>query len=331
MTERYRTRIAGTGSFLPEKVLTNFDLEKTMETTHDWIVERTGIHRRHVVAEGEATSDLAVRAAQRALNDAKLTPHDIDCILFCTVTPDQPMPGTACFLQAKLGCRNVMAVDLNAACSGFLYGLTMADQMIRTGFYKNILVIGAECLSRYLNYQDRGTAILFGDAAGAWVLTRTTEDDPNVILTAHMHAEGSLTGLLELEGGASRKPLTHEGLDRGDQYIKMNGREIFKNAVRTMATTCREAMTATNLGMDQIDWLIPHQANLRIIEAVADQFEFPKSKVILSVHETGNTSAASIPCAFEMGKAEGKIKRGQTIMMTAFGAGLTSGSMILRY
>lgn len=331
MTERYRTRIAGTGYYLPENILSNHDLEKLVETNHDWIVERTGIHRRHIVAQGEATSDLALRACKAALQDASMTPHDLDCILFCTVTPDQPMPASACFLQSKLGCKNIMAVDLNAACSGFLYGLTIADQMIRTGFYKNILVIGAECISRYVNYKDRETCILFGDAAGAWVVTRTTEDDPNVIMTSHLHAEGSLADLLTFEAGGARTPLTQEVLDNKQNFMKMRGREIFKNAVRTMATTCKEALSATNISIDKIDWMIPHQANLRIIEAVADQFEFPKEKVILSVHETGNTSAASIPCAFQMAKDENKIKRGQLLLLTAFGAGLTSGSMILRY
>lgn len=331
MTERFRTRIAGTGSYLPEKILSNQDLEKMVETNHDWIVERTGIHRRHLVADGEATSDLALRASQNALKDAGMSAQDIDCILFCTVTPDQPMPASACFLQTKLGCRNIMAVDLNAACSGFLYGLTIADNMIKTGFYKNILVVGAECISRYINYKDRETCILFGDAAGAWIVTRTAESDPNTIMTAHMHAEGSLADLLVMEAGAARKPLSQEVLDKKENYMKMKGREIFKNAVRTMAHTCKEALGATGTSMDQVDWLIPHQANLRIIEAVADQFEFPKDKVILSVHETGNTSAASIPCAFEMAKAEGKIKRGQLLLLTAFGAGLTSGSMLLRY
>jgi 3-oxoacyl-[acyl-carrier-protein] synthase III len=331
MTERYRTRIAGTGSYLPEKILSNHDLEKLVETNHDWIVERTGIHRRHIVAAGEATSDLALRAANKALVDAKMTATDLDCILLCTVTPDQPMPASACFLQTRLGCRNIMAVDLNAACSGFLYGLTIADQMIRTGYYKNILVVGAESISRYVNYKDRETCILFGDAAGAWICTRTSEDDPNVIMTSHLHADGSLADLLTFEAGGARKPLTQDVLDKGEHFMKMKGREIFKNAVRAMATTCKEAMTATNISMDQIDWLIPHQANLRIIEAVAHQFDFPQEKVILSVHETGNTSAASIPCAFEMGKAENKIKRGQLLLLTAFGAGLTSGSMILRY
>jgi 3-oxoacyl-[acyl-carrier-protein] synthase-3 len=331
MSERFRTRIAGTGSFLPERILSNQDLEKMVETNHDWIVERTGIHRRHIVAEGEATSDLALRAAQRALLDAQMKPEDLDAILFCTVTPDQPMPASACFLQAKLGCRNVMAVDLNAACTGFLYGLTFADQLIRTGFYRNVLVVGAECISRYINYKDRETCILFGDAAGAWICSRASEQDPQVIMTSHLHAEGSLADLLVMEVGAARKPISQVDLSQNQHFMKMKGREIFKNAVRTMATTCREALESTQTKLDQVDWLIPHQANLRIIEAVADQFEFPKEKVILSVHETGNTSAASIPCAFQMAKDEGRIKRGQLLLLTAFGAGLTSGSMLLKY
>lgn len=331
MADRYRTRVAGTGSYLPEKVLTNYDLEKMVETSHDWIVERTGIHRRHIAAPHEATSDLAYHACVQALEDAGLTAQDIDAIFFCTVSPDQPMPATACFLQARLGCRNIMAVDLNAACTGFLYGLTVADQFVRTGFYKNVLVIGAETLSRYLNYKDRETCILFGDAAGAWVLTRTHEGDPNVIKTSHLYAEGGLADLLELQVGSARRPFTEALLSSPDRWMKMKGREIFKNAVRTMAMTCREALAANQMSLQDVDWLIPHQANLRIIEAVADQFEFPKEKVILAVHETGNTSAASIPTAFQIAKEEGKIKRGQNILLTAFGAGLTSGSLVLRY
>lgn len=327
----YRTRVSGTGSYLPEKVLTNYDLEKMVETSHDWIVERTGIHRRHIAAPHEATSDLAYHASVQALQEAGLTAQDLDAIFFCTVTPDQPMPASACFLQARLGCRNIMAVDMNAACTGFLYGLTTADQFIRTGFYKNILVIGAETLSRYLNYKDRETCILFGDAAGAWVLSRTDENDPNVIKSAHMYAEGGLADLLELKVGSARIPFTADLADNPDRWMKMKGREIFKNAVRTMAMTCREALAANKMALDQVDWLIPHQANLRIIDAVADQFEYPKDKIVVGVHETGNTSAASIPTAFQMAKTEGKIKRGQNLLLTAFGAGLTSGSILLRY
>lgn len=331
MQPRYRTRVAGTGSYLPEKVLTNYDLEKMVETNHDWIVERTGIHRRHIAAPDQCTSDLAYHAAVDAIKDAGMTATDIDAIFFCTVTPDQLMPASACYLQAKLKCRNIMAVDMNAACTGFLYGLTVADQMIRTGFYKNILVIGAECISRYLNYKDRETCILFGDAAGAWVVSRAEENDPQIIMTSHLHAEGTLSELLTMEVGGSRRPFSQQALDANDQFMKMKGREIFKNAVRTMATTCKEALAANEMTLDQVDWMIPHQANLRIMEAVADQFDFPKDKVIQYVHETGNTSAASIPTAFQNAKNGGQIKRGQLLLLTAFGAGLTSGSLLMRY
>lgn len=327
----FKTKIAGVGSFLPEKVLTNHDLEKLVETSHDWIVQRTGIERRHIIADGEGTSDMIVRAAQKALADAKMQATDMDLILVATLSGDFKMPATACIVQAKLGAKNVMAFDLNAACSGFLYSLIVADQFIKTGFYKNILVVGAESLSRMVNYKDRDTCILFGDGAGAFVVTRADEKDTNVILTGHAHAEGQHAELLWAEGGGTKVPFSQEVLDNGSLYMQMKGKEIFKNATRTMALCCKEALEATNTKPEQVDWIVPHQANLRIIEAVAGQFDFPMEKVITTVHETGNTSAASIPIAFDMGIKEGKIKRGQLILLTAFGAGLTSGSVLLRY
>ncbi len=327
----FKTRIAGVGSFLPEKVLTNHDLEKLVDTSHDWIVQRTGIERRHIIADGEGTSDMIVRAAQKALADAKMEATDLDLILVATLSGDFKMPATACIVQTKLGAKNVMAFDLNAACSGFLYSLIIADQFIKTGFYKNILVVGAESLSRMVNYKDRDTCILFGDGAGAFIVSRAEANDQNVILTGHAHAEGQHAELLWAEGGGTKFPFSQEVLDNGSLFMKMKGKEIFKNATRTMATCCQEALDATNTKPDQIDWLVPHQANLRIIEAVAGQFDFPMDRVITTVHETGNTSAASIPLAFDAGIKEGKIKRGQLILLTAFGAGLTSGSVLLRY
>lgn len=327
----FKTKIAGVGSFLPEKVLTNHDLEKLVETSHDWIVQRTGIERRHIIADGEGTSDMIVRAAQKALADANMQATDMDLILVATLSGDFKMPATACIVQAKLGAKNVMAFDLNAACSGFLYSLIVADQFIKTGFYKNILVVGAESLSRMVNYKDRDTCILFGDGAGAFVVTRADEKDTNVILTGHAHAEGQHAELLWAEGGGTKVPFSQAVLDSGSLYMQMKGKEIFKNATRTMAACCKEALEATNTKAEQVDWIVPHQANLRIIEAVAGQFDFPMEKVITTVHETGNTSAASIPIAFDMGIKEGKIKRGQLILLTAFGAGLTSGSVLLRY
>jgi 3-oxoacyl-[acyl-carrier-protein] synthase-3 len=331
----YRSRVAGTGSYLPPGVLTNADLEKLVDTNDQWIVERTGIKHRHMASDDPATyqstSDLSLIAAQDALKDAGLSAQDLDCIIVCTVSADQVMPSTACVLQHKLGARNIMAFDLSAACSGFVYGLSIADQFIRSGMYKHVLVLGAEVLHRFVNYQDRETCILFGDGAGAWVLSRTSLEDKNVIMSSHLHADGSLGDLFVLAAGGSRIPFTAQVLEDKTQYVKMKGREIFKNAVRAMSHCCQEALDANNVTVDQVDWLIPHQANNRIIEAIADYYEFPKEKVVVSVHETGNTSAASIPLAFQMAKEDGRVKRGQMILLTAFGAGLTSGSLLMRY
>lgn len=331
MAGMYRSRVAGIGSYLPEKVLTNEDLEKMVETSNQWIVERTGIERRHIAAPDQATSDLCLQASLKALADAKLTPQDIDMIIVGTVTGDYQMPSTACYLQSKLGAGNIMAFDLNAACSGFLYGLSIADQFVRTGVYKNVLVVGAEVLNRFVNYKDRETCILFGDGAGAWVVSRAEAGQSNLIESVHMHADGQLADLLMVPGGGSKTPQSAEVLEKNMQYVTMRGREIFKHAVRTMANACREALDANKLNPEHVDWIVPHQANKRIIEAVASQFDFPMERVIVYLHETGNTSAASIPLAFDWAVRNGKIKRGQTILLTAFGAGLTSGSVLLRY
>lgn len=331
MAGLYRSRVAGLGSYLPEKVLSNHDLEKMVETSDQWIVERTGIERRHIASESEATSDLCVQAARNALANANLTVDQIDMIIVGTVTGDHQMPSTACFVQSKLGAKNIMAFDVNAACSGFIYGISIADQFIRSGMYKNILVVGAEVLSRYMNYKDRETCILFGDGAGAWVVSRAEANETNLIESSHLHSDGNLADLLILPSGGSKIPQSREAIDQGLNFMTMKGREIFKNAVRAMALSCQEALSANGLTADQVDWIVPHQANKRIIEAVADQFKFPIEKVIVFLQETGNTSAASIPLAFDWAVKTGKIKRGQTILLTAFGAGLTSGSVLLRY
>lgn len=327
----YRSKVAGVGSFLPEKVLTNYDLEKMVDTSHEWIVQRTGIERRHVIDENEGTSDLCVHAAKKALADASMSIDQIDLILVATVTPDYKMPACACLVQAKLGAKNIMAVDINAACSGFIYGLFIADQFIKTGVYKNILVIGAENLTRLMNYKDRDTCILFGDGAGAFILSQTDANDPNYLMTAHAHAEGAHAELLWAKAGGTRYPFSQEVWDTGSHFMQMKGKEIFKNATRTMATACLEALTAVNHKAEDLDWIVPHQANLRITEAVAGQFNFPMDRIVSTVHETGNTSAASIPIAFDTAYKDGRIKRGQLILLTAFGAGLTSGSAILRF
>ncbi len=327
----YKARVAGTGSYLPEKILSNTDLEKMVDTNDQWIRERTGIERRHVAAKDEVTSDLALKATQRALKAAGKTPQDIELIVFCTVTGDQVMPSSACELQHKLGLPGVPAFDLSAACSGFIYGISVADQFIRTGMYKTILVVGAEIITRYVNYKDRDTCILFGDASGAFILERAKDGDRNVIMSTHLKAEGSLGDLFVLPAGGSKIPFSQAVLDEGSQYVRMKGREIFKNAVRTMSACCHEALETNKTSIEEVSWLIPHQANWRIMEAVADHFKFPKDKVVSIVHEMGNTSAATVPVAFDTAVLDGRIKRDQLILLTAFGAGLTAGSCLLRY
>jgi 3-oxoacyl-[acyl-carrier-protein] synthase-3 len=327
----YRSKVSGVGSFLPEKILSNHDLEKIVETSHEWIVQRTGIVNRHVIADDEGNSDMCVRAAKRALEDANLTVNDIDMICVATISGDYKMPATACLVQNKLGAKNVMSFDLNAACSGFIYLLHIADQFIKTGVYKNIMIIGSENLTRMMNYKDRETCILFGDGAGCFVISRAEENEKSHVMTTLAHAEGSLYQLLWAPGAGTKHPVSQEVLDKGMQYMIMNGKEIFKNATRTMAACCNEAMANTGVTPDQIDWVVPHQANMRITEAVSNFLKFPIERIVSTVHETGNTSAASIPLAFDAAVKDGRIKRGQLIMLTGFGAGLTSGAALLRY
>lgn len=327
----FRSQLAGMGSFLPPKKLTNHDLEKMVDTNNEWILERTGIYSRSMAEDGQGTSDLALVAAKEALKESGLEPKDVDMLIFGTVTPDYLMPSAACYLQAKLGLNNVMAFDLNAACSGFVYSMTIADQFIRTGHYKNILIVGAEILHHKVDYTDRGTCILFGDGAGAAVVTRAQEGDENIIMSAHNHADGHLAELLYVPSGGAVKPFTQETLDSKEIFVEMKGREIFKHAVRTMSQTCQEALEANKVSKDSIDWVIPHQANIRIIEAVAKHAEIPMDKVIIDIENMGNTSAATIPVAMNHAIKQGKIKRGDLVLLTAFGAGLTSGSVLLRY
>lgn len=327
----YRTRIAGTGSYLPEKRLSNADLEKMVDTNDQWIRERTGIRNRHIAAEGEFTSDLALKAARIALKEANTSAEELDLILFATVSPDQPMPNTACVLQHKLGAKKCMAVDISAACSGFVYALTIADQFIKTGMYKKILVIGAEILHKYVNYKERDTCVLFGDAAGAAVIERAPENSDSKIYSAHMHADGEISDLFVLPAGGSAIPFSQNVLDNGLQYVRMKGREIFKHAVRTMSESCDEALQANNMSADEISWIIPHQANVRIIEAVAKHFGASMDKVVVELEDMGNTSAATVIVALDKAIKDGRIKRGQNIILTAFGAGITSGSILLKY
>jgi 3-oxoacyl-[acyl-carrier-protein] synthase-3 len=327
----YRSKVSGTGSYLPEKTLTNQHIETLVATSDEWIKERTGISVRHVAGENENTSDLALRASVRALEAAQITAQDIDAILVATVSPDHVMPSTACLLQAKLGARDCMALDISAACSGFVYGLGIANEFIRTGTYKHILVVGAEILTRFVNYKDRDTCILFGDGAGAFVLSRNEDaEQTSHIYSHHLRADGTIGDLFELRQG-SACPATAESLAAGNQYMRMKGREVFKHAVRTMSMVCDDALKHNKMSGSDIDWVVPHQANVRIIEGVAKHFGIDMGRVIVEIAEMGNTSAATVPVAFDKAVRDGRIRRGQNIMLTAFGAGITSGSLLMRY
>ena len=327
----HKSYIRGMGSYLPEDSITNQDLERLVDTNDQWIRERTGIRRRAKAREDQASSDLALVAAKQALKEAEINPKDLDMILFATATPDQVMPSAACELQAKLEASQCMALDISAACSGFIYGLSIAHSFIATGAYKNVLVIGAEVLHRFVNYEDRGTCILFGDGAGAAVVSRAADDSSSQIISQHLHADGRLGDLLTLPAGGSRIPLSQKALDQKLQFVQMKGKELFKHAVRTMSECCSEALSNNNLTGDDVDWIIPHQANVRIIEAVAKHFGVSMDKVIVEIEEMGNTSAATVPVAMHKSIQSGKIKRGDTLLLTAFGAGLTSGSLLMRY
>ena len=326
----YRARIAGTGSYLPEKKLTNHDIEKMVETSDEWIRERTGIASRSIAADDQVTSDLALIASERALEAANLKATDIDAIFVATVSGDHIMPATSCVLQRKLGCNHVMSVDLSAACSGFLYGMGIATDMIMTGRFKNILVVGAEILHNFVDYTDRDTCILFGDGAGAFIMSRAEEDQDSDVFSHHMQADGYISHLLELPLGSAH-PINKENLDAGWHLMRMKGREVFKNAVRTMSSACKASLEENKMQGSDIDWVVPHQANVRILEAVAKMFGIPMEKVIVEIENMGNTSSATIPVAFDKAVRDGRIKRGQNLLFTAFGAGMTSGSLLMRY
>lgn len=314
-------RILGTGSYLPSRTLTNADLEKIVDTTATWIKERTGIEKRHLVSDGETCCDLAEVAARRALDVAGLSASDLDLILVATTTPDQVFPSTACLLQSRLGAGGCAAFDLQAVCAGFVYAMGVADKFIRTGSAKRVLVVGAETLSRILNWNDRTTCVLFGDGAGAVVLGAA--DEPGVIST-HLHADGAYKDLLQVPGGVGNG---HP--DR--QFIEMKGNEVFRVAVTTLGRIVDETLEANGLSKSDIDWLIPHQANMRIIQATARKLDLPMERVVVTVADHGNTSAASIPLAFDQAVRDGRIRRGEMILMEAFGGGFTWGSVLLRY
>jgi 3-oxoacyl-[acyl-carrier-protein] synthase-3 len=323
-----RSRIAGTGSYAPERVLTNADLERMVETSDEWIVERTGIRERRMAAPGEACSDLAVKAAERALEAAGVAAADLDMVLLATCTGDSPLPSTACLIQHHIGATKAAACDIGAACCGFVYALAVGDAYVKTGM-RHVLVIGAEVMSSITNWKDRNTCILFGDGAGAVVLSATKED--RGILSSHLHSDGSLWNLICVPGGGSRMPPTEKMLADELQYITMKGNETFKVAVKTLEESAREALDANGLSVTDLDVYVPHQANARILKAVASRLELPMEKIVMNVDRYGNTSAASIPIALDEAVRGGRITKGRLVMMSAFGSGLTWATTLVRW
>lgn len=317
-------RIIGTGSYLPEKVMTNVELEKIVDTSDQWIRERTGIEQRHIADPSQSTSDLAEIAAQRAIDAAGLQNSDIDLIIVATTTPDRVFPSTACLLQSRLNIHGCPAFDVQAVCAGFVYALTIADKFIKSGSAKNALVVGAETISRLLDWNDRTTCILFGDGAGAVVLSA---DEETGILSSHIHADGDYEHLLRVPFGVS------SGMDKlveGSAYIEMKGNEVFKMAVNTLGRIVDETLEANQMNKEDIDWLVPHQANIRIIKATAKKLKMSMDSVVVTVHDHGNTSAASVPLALDTAVRDGRIKKGETVLMEAFGGGFTWGSVLIR-
>lgn len=321
--------IRGIGVFTPERVLTNRDLEQMVETSDEWIVNRTGIRERRIVADEMATSDLACLAAERALADAGAASEELDLIIVATNSPDMLFPATACLVQDRLGARKAGAFDLQAGCTSFLYALTIANNFIATGHYRYVLVVGAECMSRIINWQDRNTCVLFGDGAGAVVVGEVPAGYG--ILSYHLRSEGSGGTLITLPAGMSRLPASSETVAKGLHYVHMNGREVFKFAVKVLEEGCLKVLAEANLTREDLDYLIPHQANARIIEAAAKRLCLPMEKVFMNIDRYGNTSAATIPLALSEALAGGNIRDGDNLVMSGFGAGLTWGAVAMRW
>ena len=329
MTDRPGAAIAGTGSFVPEKVLTNLDLTKMVDTSDEWITVRTGIKQRRIAADGQTTASMAITACGRALEDAGVSAADVDAIICATITPEMPLPATACFIQDQLGAAKAAAFDIAAACSGFVYGLEVGKLFIESGQYKNVLVVGSETLSRITDYQDRNSCILFGDGAGA-VLLRATSDAQRRILYTHLESDGQRWNLLQLPGGGSRYPISQEVLEKRLQYMKIQGRAIYKFAVNAMQQLIVDALKACNLSMDDVTLIVPHQVNQRIIDSAMEKLGFPSERVYVNIDRYGNTSSASVPIALDEAKRTGKIAPGDTLVMVAFGGGLTWASAVAR-
>ncbi len=321
-------KIIGTGSYVPTNVLTNNDLEKIVNTNNEWIITRTGIKERRIVKDNEITSDISSKAALQALEDAKLKPEQLELIIVATNSPDMIFPATACLVQDKIKAINAATFDMQAGCSGFVYGMITAWQFIVSGFYNNVLVIGAETLSKFVDWTDRNTCILFGDGAGAVVLKAGKVEG---ILSGYLKADGSGADLIKIPAGASKNPASHETVEQRLHYVKMKGNEVFKYAVKYMKRSTISALEKCNISVADVDCFIPHQANIRIISVVAKVLGIKKDKVYINLDKYGNTSAASVAIALDEAVREGKIQNGDIVVLTAFGAGLTSGSVIIKW
>ena len=329
MEKGYKASITGVGSFLPEKVLTNDDLSEMLDTTDEWITKRTGIRERRIVENEVAASDLAVEASLRALDNANVLPAEVDLIITSTITPDCLFPSTSCYIQEKIGARNAGAFDLLAACSGFVYALSVAKSFVASGAMKTVLVVGAECMSKITDYTDRSTCILFGDGAGAVVVQQG--NGGREIVTTHLGSDGSQSELLTLPAGGSKLPASHETVESRSHYLKLRGKEVFKQAIVNMVEVITKAATVNDMQIEDIDMVIPHQSNIRIIEAAMEKLGLPMEKAFINISKYGNTSSASIPIAIDEIDKGQMLKLGDTAVLVAFGGGLTWGSSVIKW
>lgn len=329
MQQNQRASITGIGSYLPSKVLTNYDLERMVDTSDDWIIQRTGIKERRIVENGQITSDLATHASLRAMEDAGVSPNDLDMIITSTITPDHIFPSTSCYIQQKIGASRASAFDILAACAGFIYALSVGESFVNSGAMKTVLVVGAECLSKITDYTDRTTCILFGDGAGAVVIQKSSAK--HEILSTSLAADGSQADVLIMPGGGAKNPASLESVQQRTHYIQFKGKEVFKLAINNITNLITDTVNKNGLSLEDIDLIIPHQSNLRIIEATMEKLGLPMEKAVVNIDKYGNTSSASIPIAIDEARKEGRLSKGDIVMLVAFGGGLTWGSSIIRW
>ena len=329
MRQNQRASITGIGSYLPSKVLTNYDLEKMVDTSNDWIIQRTGIKERRIVENGVTTSDLATQSSLRAMEDAGVSPKDLDMIITSTITPDHIFPSTSCYIQQKIGATRACAFDILAACAGFIYAMSIGQSFINSGAMKTVLVVGAECLSKITDYTDRATCVLFGDGAGAVIIQRNPVK--HEILSSSLAADGSEADVLIMPGGGARNPASLESIQQRMHYIQFKGKEVFKLAVNNITNLILKTTKENGFTLEDIDLIIPHQSNLRIIEATMEKLGLPMEKAFVNIDKYGNTSSASVPIAIDEARKDGRLRKGDIVMLVAFGGGLTWGSSLIRW